>query len=98
MYRSPSLSQASPFPCMLWQACPVVPDFVILGFDLLLQVIQAAGQRHARRADDDAIQVPSMVRLDHIAREDVFTHVGSVEDRDVRKRGVPGSVTKGDVS
>jgi hypothetical protein len=73
-----------------------IPDFVVLGSNLVIQIIQAAGQRYALRANDDAVKVPAVLRINHITCKNIFTDICAVEYRYVRKRRGPCAVTKRD--
>ena len=80
------------------QASSRIPNVGGPGADLGIELIDAICQRHALRTDDDPVEIPAMLRGHYLAGEDVFTHVGRVEDSDIGMRRVPGTITEDGVS
>jgi hypothetical protein len=76
--------------------CTVIPDLVVLDSNMFVQIVDASSECHTLGADDDPIEVASMIRMNHITSKHVFADVGSVEDGDVRKCRSPIPVTKAD--
>jgi hypothetical protein len=48
------------------QAYPVLSNFGVLTPDLVVQFIQAARQSYALGADDDAVKIAPLFRIDYV--------------------------------
>jgi hypothetical protein len=76
------------------QTDSVILDLGVLCLNLGIAFTQTTRKRYALSAYDDAIQIAPMIRLNYIAREYIFTDVGSIEYSNVWKGRVPRPVAK----
>src|SRR5207247_4700160 len=68
------------------QERPIMADFIVLGLDLVVQVIQSGGERYAMRADDNAVKTPSVFCIDRVPGKDVFADICAAKYHNVRWR------------
>ena len=79
---------------MALHLCPVIANFCVLSLDLIVEIVERHGERHALCPNDDAVQVPAVFRIDSVASEDVFADVGAIEDGNIGTGGIPCAVAK----